>query len=483
MSSLGPDPTPTLRPGTVLAGRYRVVSRAGAGGMGTVYEAVDQSNGKTVALKLIDDAGLAKDRFAREAALLSELTHPGIVRYIDHGLAPMGGFYLVMEWVQGRSLAHLLDTEGLTAAESVELLRQVADAVAAAHQLGIVHRDLKPDNIMLEGHSAWRVRVIDFGIARRLREAHSLTRTGTMVGTPGYVAPEQARGDSQVDQRVDVFALGCVLYEALTGRAAYAGQSLMARLAKVLLGEPPTLEGRCPEAPPALTELLANMLALDPASRLRDAGAVAAGLAALGKIPDGPRRTCTVDDTPTRVNPSISRSGSVADREQHGEAQVLALVMVGAPDEEGGTMATMTADDAHRGRERLRAIAAATGARLELLADGSAIATLSGDVRATLKAAVRCAHTLRSELPEQAIALTIERRTAQGGLMSAIERGVESLSTASLRALFASSQGEAIPQDAIRVDAVAAQLLDGSPQLLRHGTDTYLVPTTDGQEE
>jgi hypothetical protein len=448
--------------------------------MGTVYRATDLTNHSVVALKLINDAGLARDRFQREVVLLRELTHPGIVRYIDHGIDPAGGFYLVMEWVEGRSLANVLDTEGVSAAETVSLLAKVADAVAAAHRHGMVHRDLKPDNIMLEGTAA-RVRVIDFGIARRLREVSSLTRTGTMVGTPGYVAPEQARGDANFDERVDVFALGCVLYECLTGRAAYAGQSLMARLAKVLLGAPPTLEDRCPEAPPALEALLGKMLALDPRVRLRNAGEVAAELAAIGPIPDGPRRPCVVHDpTATRVDPTSARPGNIEDRDASIEQPLIAMVFVGAPEElEGEESPTLTTAEVRQEAEQMRTVVGEVGAELHTLADGSAIATLTGSGPRTLEAAVRCAASLRTLVPEAPLALTIERRTALGAVTEAIDRGVHSLGTASLQSLFAASQGEALPPEAIRVDPVAARMLQGRAQLLQRGSDTYLIPPPD----
>jgi hypothetical protein len=469
-----------LRLGATFSGRFRVEARAGAGGMGTVYRATDLTNHSVVALKMIDDAGLARDRFQREVGMLRELTHPGIVRYVDHGIDTTAGFYLVMEWVEGRSLANVLDTEGLSVAEAVTLLGGVADAVAAAHRLGMVHRDLKPDNIMLEGSEA-RVRVIDFGIARRLREANSLTRTGTMVGTPGYVAPEQARGDAHVDQRVDVFALGCVLYECLTGRAAYAGQSLMARLAKVLLGAPPTLEDRCPEAPPELATLLGHMLALNPAARLKDAGEVAAALAAIGPIADGPRRPCTMqqDNNATRVD--SGRPGGPQDRDDAtAEQPLIALVLVGAPEEDDGTMMpTITVAEAQRDAERMKELATAAGAQLHLLADGSAVATISGNGAKTIDQAVRCARSLRTLVPDGSVALTIERRVSPRAIGSAIDRGVESLGSASLQSLFAASQGDQLPAEAIRVDPVAAQLLKGRAPLLKRGADTYLVPGDD----
>jgi eukaryotic-like serine/threonine-protein kinase len=485
LASEAPRP---LSPGTVFSRRYRVDTRAAAGGMGTVYQATDLTTGQRVALKLIHDEGLAKERFQREVGFLRELGHPGIVRYIDHGIVSDSSFFLVMEWVEGCSLAQVLDSDGLTVAEAVPLMQQVADAIGAAHQAGMVHRDLKPDNIMLEGSNLARVKVIDFGIARRLRETQVLTRTGTMVGTPGYVAPEQARGDSQIDQRVDVFALGCVLYEALTGQAAYAGHSLMARLAKVLLGEAPTLLGRCPEAPPALSALVAQMLALRAAERPPDGTAVAAALATIRPLPDGPRRPCVYEENSTRVSTAApeQRPGDPSARSgpsTRGEQPLICLVTVASPEEGDQGMATVSAEQGSADVARMRQAVGEIGGRVEVLADGSAIATIDGTGPEILRAAVRCARRLRTLRPDQPVALTIERRVAHNAFGLAIDRAIDSLSNASLQAIFSAAQPGAVPPDAIRLDPVAAQLLEGTEQLLRRGADAYLAPGVEGDED
>src|SRR6185503_14780107 len=172
----------------------------------TVYRAIDRASGSPVAFKVLRSVSAdATDRFAREVRVLSGLRHPGIVRYVADGRTHEGEMWLAMEWLDGESLNHRIARAGLTPAESVELVRRIAEALGAAHERGVIHRDLKPSNLFLVDGDLERVKVLDFGVAR-VADA-SATRTGVMVGTPGYMAPEQARGDRRVSSRSDVFAL------------------------------------------------------------------------------------------------------------------------------------------------------------------------------------------------------------------------------------------------------------------------------------
>src|SRR5262249_11145929 len=153
---------------------------------------------------------------------------PGIVRYISHGSTGAGVRYLVMEWLEGIDLSAYLSAHGaLPIGDAVAVVRRVAEALSAAHQRGVVHRHIKPSNIFLASSTTESVRILDFGIARVANQAAS-TKTGIVVGTPGYMAPEQARGERELDARADVFSLGCVLFECLTGRAAFIGEHIMA---------------------------------------------------------------------------------------------------------------------------------------------------------------------------------------------------------------------------------------------------------------
>ena len=223
--------------GERLGDRFELVQQVGTGGMGEVFLARDPATGEVVADKVISDArGHRGARFAREVELLAELSHPGIVRYISHGETPEGELYLVMEWLEGEDLSQRLEREPLTVGEAVQLVTRVAQALGAVHARGIVHRDLKPGNLFLPVGRIDQVKVLDFGIALRAGGA-ALTRTGVMIGTPGYMAPEQACDQGEVDARADVFARGCVRYMCLTGSPAFEGDSAI--VAKILFGEAP----------------------------------------------------------------------------------------------------------------------------------------------------------------------------------------------------------------------------------------------------
>src|SRR5262245_35107354 len=238
--------------------------------MSTVYRALDRESGVTVALKILaPDLIDTFDRFRREVALLAELEHPGIVRYVAHGVDGMTCF-LAMEWIDGATLLDLLQ-DGLTAAESVTVVTRVAAALGVAHDRGVIHRDVKPSNILFRGGDLAEVQVIDFGIARRQGDVGSLTRTGVVLGTPGYMSPEQARA-GVIDIRTDVFGLGCVLYECLTGRPAFSGEHPLALAAKILYTQPPLLSEICTEAPKSLVRLVDRMLAKAADDRPADAG-------------------------------------------------------------------------------------------------------------------------------------------------------------------------------------------------------------------
>jgi len=300
----------------VLAGRFELGDEIGRGGSARVFLARDRATGATVAVKLLAPDALGRERFEREARALAALRAPGVVRYIAHG-GEGELLYLVEDWLAGGSLRAQLAGAGVTAAEAVRVVRAAAEALAQAHAVGIVHRDIKPEHLWLGGDAdpepviasdrrdaLGRVTLIDFGIARSVRDPR-VTASGAAVGTPGYMAPEQARGDRSVDARADVFALGAVLFEALTGTAAFLGLSDGSTRAKVLLAAPPVLAPRCPEAPAALIALVDAMLAKPPGERPADAGGVAAALAGLA-VPTGPRRRADAGElaTTARIDPA-----------------------------------------------------------------------------------------------------------------------------------------------------------------------------------
>jgi eukaryotic-like serine/threonine-protein kinase len=264
-----------LMPGDVLAERFVVERLASSGGMGAIYRGSERVTGAPVAIKVMASAASSgANRFAQEAVVLAELSHPAIVRYLAHGTTPQGTLFLAMEWLEGEDLAARLARAPLSLTESLSIIRSACEGVAVAHQREIVHRDIKPSNLFLVGGDASAVKVLDFGIARQRESARTVTQSGTLLGTVGYMSPEQAMGPRDVDARADVFALGCVLFECLTGRAAFVGQNAVAVLAKVLHEQPPRLRELRPELGEALESLVASMLAKKPDERPQDAAAI-----------------------------------------------------------------------------------------------------------------------------------------------------------------------------------------------------------------
>jgi eukaryotic-like serine/threonine-protein kinase len=288
--------------GRLLAGRYRLDSVIGRGGTAAVWQGFDERLGRMVAVKLLADNATSADpvaaqRFDREARTVAGLAHPNIVAVYDAG-TEAGQRYLVMELVDGYSLATLLRDGPLDIDQVLPIARQVCEALAAAHAAGVVHRDVKPANILLSRTGA--VKVCDFGIAalqHAATSAASLTGPRSAVGTSDYMAPEQAAGD-RVDGRADLYALGCVLYAMLTGAPPFAGDSPIAVASQHLHRPPaPVTVGR-PDTPPALAVVVNRLLAKNPADRPEHAGEVAAQLAELAAHPATPA-TATVERAPT----------------------------------------------------------------------------------------------------------------------------------------------------------------------------------------
>jgi serine/threonine protein kinase len=268
-----------VRAGAVIDRRFEVIGPAGTGGMGTVFRARDLATGSEVALKiLMRNVRHETARFRREAHLLSRLDHPSIVRFVADGSLVDGTPYMVAEWIEGTTLRQLLN-RGLTATAAVDVVSRTAAAVGAAHALGVIHRDLKPDNLMFAHGDPSELRVLDFGIAVDLADSR-LTPSGAIIGTPGYMAPEQIRGGA-VDARTDVFALGVVLYEALIGRLPFPARTASAQYAKILTWNPPRVDVLRPELSQALGDLVASLLEKSPERRPADGGDVARRLASV----------------------------------------------------------------------------------------------------------------------------------------------------------------------------------------------------------
>jgi len=279
---------------SVIADRYHIVKKLGEGGMGAVYLGEHVKMGRKSAIKVMASS-MASDpeaiaRFNREAANAARINHPNVCAIYDFGETPDGLIYLAMEFIEGESLGDVLDKEGvLPPARAVSILRQTADALQAAHDLGIVHRDLKPDNIMLSKSrgGADVVKVVDFGIAKAMsgEEGQQVTKTGLVVGTPEYMSPEQLSGDV-LDGRSDLYSLALVFYRLLTGTFPFPSESAQEMMIKRLTDDPLPLDAARPGVgyPPALQQVMDRALARMPRDRYpsavqfaHDAVAAAAG--------------------------------------------------------------------------------------------------------------------------------------------------------------------------------------------------------------
>lgn len=274
-------PPPTQAPpAQEVLGGYRIVAEVGRGAMGVVYEAIQERLGRRVALKVLPQTqalqGVARERFLREAQATASLKHPGIVPIYDVG-EERGVHFFAMELLEGRSLKRILDEEGPLAPErAARIAKDAAEALHFAHEHGVIHRDVKPDNIFVRQDGS--AVLTDFGLALREHDA-ALTREGTIVGTPLYMSPEQARGDGPVDRRADVYGLGITLYELLAGQVPFENaRDTGVLLEMVTHEEPPPLSRVKKGLPEALTAIVEVALEKDPARRYQTAGAMAEDL-------------------------------------------------------------------------------------------------------------------------------------------------------------------------------------------------------------
>ena len=269
---------------STLEARYAIDREVGHGGMAVVYRAHDTRHDRVVALKVLEprfSEALGAERFLREIRVAARLHHPHLLPLFDSGDAE-GLLYYVTPFIEGGSLRDRLTHDGrLPQGTALRLVREVADALDYAHRNGVVHRDIKPENILIdEGHAV----VADFGVARAVSAAAEtgLTQTGMLVGTPAYMSPEQAT-DDVVDGRSDIYALGCVLYETLTGRPPFTGTTPLALLTKRITEPAPDLRSTGTEVSPELERLVARALAPNPADRFQSGAELADALAGLGR--------------------------------------------------------------------------------------------------------------------------------------------------------------------------------------------------------
>jgi hypothetical protein len=417
------DAANTLPAAARFGDRFAIEGIVGRGGMGTVFRARD-TDGSLVALKLMRGEAADPKRVAREIEVLASLEHPAIVRYVAHGPTSQGGVFLVMEWLDGLSLDERLSAGRLSIDETITLGLRVADGLAEVHRRGIVHRDIKPSNLVLVGGLVEELKLVDFGIARKVDARTRLTMSGSLLGTPGYMAPEQARGETQVGAAADIFALGAVLYCALTGRPPFVGHDVLAILLATVIEPPISPRDFRAEMPAALEDLVLTMLAKRPEERPADLDEVRRALRRIRDVEHEAVRDRPLDPSPPRL-----RVAQLTERER----RFLSVVLV------------RPTDDLPLAQDGLREIAERHGGALASLLDGSLFVALA-DVGSPLDQAVRaarCALAIKAALPAAAVALA----TGRGGLD-------DQATPAALRVV-------RLPRDerTVRVDAVTAGLL------------------------
>ncbi len=322
------------RTGTTLLGKYELNGLLGRGGMGAVYRGVHLRTGRKVAVKILDERYLTNkpivQRFGREARAASAIEHPGIVEVLDIDVLPDGAPFLVMELLDGETLASLIKRKvRLSQEETLEVLEQLLEALAAAHERGIIHRDLKPDNIFLlpPSHSGRRVlKILDFGISQKADEARShLTQTGSVLGTPHYMSPEQALGEANLDARADVYAAAVVLYECVVGDVPFDAGNYNALLQAILRAQPQRPRERGALITPIFEEAILAGMRRNRDDRPASAAAFRALLvdAAAGRAPAGGPGAAPAMTAPGAA-PAVASPGAVPGAAPPGAAPAVA---------------------------------------------------------------------------------------------------------------------------------------------------------------
>ncbi len=280
--------------GVTLQERYKINCKIGQGGMGAVYEATHLALGKKVAIKVLLDKHADKEsvvaRLEQEARLASSIGHDHIIDITDFGTTASGRTFVVMEYLEGESLGQCLAREGpFDPSRAIPIVRQAAGALGAAHQSGVIHRDVKPENLFLRRRNNQdSVKVVDFGISKAMtpdegEESPRLTQTGMVLGTPLYMSPEQARGDDNPDHRVDIYALGVILYECVTGDVPFTGTNYLSIVSQVISTEPKTPRERRPELSRDLEDVILKAIAKEPEDRYQTMAEFDADLAVLAE--------------------------------------------------------------------------------------------------------------------------------------------------------------------------------------------------------
>lgn len=441
---------------------FEVDRPAGGGGSSTVYRGRNVGSGRPVAIKVLtDETEDAAQRFAREAVVLADLSHPGIVGYVAHGEAG-GTSYLVTEWIDGETLSERLHVDGVTLRESVDLTRQLAVALAAIHERGLVHRDVKPSNIVFRERGGMAPVLIDFGIARSAMAPRAITGTGIMVGTPGFVSPEQARGLTTVGAPSDVWSLGCVLHLMLTGRAPFSAGNSALTFLKILNEEPFPLRRFVPHAPAVLEDLLSDMLHKNPARRPAGGTALLRRLELVVDVPEGARVSVSHPLAPSTRRRNRSTTGETGTARSTDVDQPGAVLVIG-PGEE-----------AMPGGELDRIIALATG-----VVGASDVTALPQEV-----VIIQARHAQLSLLVERLIQLVGACRAELGDRVFCIapygeaEWAVETAQTLGLARLFAPPGETGLAEDSLIIHESLAALVQ-APFAAQTGESRVTVRRSD----
>ena len=515
-------------PGTIIADRFHIERQTAAGGAGRIYRALDRHTQGVVALKIVGQlAAKQMKRFERESALLAELQHPGIVRYIAHGRMLDGNAYLAMEWLDGVDMAHFLRSKfgtgtdpnppnpiehgdrphpipvdaqpqprerepeptqirsihqgtataegvellpvnpprtyrdepserqgqhgqhnqlsppirGLSVAEALPMARRVTTALAELHRRGIIHRDIKPANLFLVGGSMSQVKLLDLGTVHLPDANERLTRTGNLLGTPHYMAPEQASAGHAIQPATDVWGLGCVLYQAFTGLRPFRGADILSVLTRIVNNPPTPIQDLRPDLPPLLADLIMRSLQKDPKNRPADAMEIAAVLERMSEISVG---NSPIDIGGSNVAPVLTGS----------ERRVQCFLLV------DDSQLTSTSDEA------FGQVAAPFGLTLQRIDRGTLLASANGSLPPRDQAAqtARVALALQSEYPSLYMKISTSRSEVLQSLDTIQEQASES----------AEPVGE-LTSGAIRVDDPTASLLEPRFACLHRDERVYLT--------
>ena len=435
-----------MQPGTVIANRFQILHLGGVGGMGSVYKALDLNDGRTVAVKVArpsEDHQHCK-RSVREVQTLAGLRHPGIVDYVAHGFTENGQPFLVMEWLDGYELSLRIRESKLSEAETLSVGLQVASALAICHADHVVHRDIKPENLFLVGGKIDQIKLIDFGIARPTCDATMITRSGVMLGTPNFMAPEQLGGEQPVDGQADLYSLGAVLFACLTGRPLFVGNHVMAVLTKIRFEEAPRVRHFEPEILPALDEVIASLLAKNPQVRPDSADRVVESLRHIRDCDDRHNDHVPQSTSLSSERPAIAVSDD--------ELRYVSVLLVGHEALQEPSAIGNTLGELARARDVM----------LERLSRDTvaAVFTRAEDAGETATHAARFALAVRRQYPEAPIVVAtgrgvLGRRLPVG---EAVDRAVALLVDHDTRVL--DSSEDARKARSVLIDELTAALLD-----------------------